>query len=61
MGSWFYEIGGYGGLINIVMLFGMVVLYVLFLIAAWKAMRAHQSLAGSVKEFVESMKTKKEP
>lgn len=48
-GSWLYAIGGYGGLINIVMAFGMVVLYVLFLIAAWKAMRAHQSLAGSVK------------
>lgn len=56
MGQWY---GGYGIFMPLMFL-GMVAVYVVFLLAAWRAMRAHESLANSLKEIAESLKYKKE-
>lgn len=59
MGQWY---GGYGGFSFLMPLFflGIVAVYVILLMAAWRAMKAHESLAGSMKEIAENLKTKKE-
>jgi uncharacterized membrane protein len=57
MGQWY---GGFGIFMPLMFL-GMVAVYVVFLLAAWRAMRAHESLANSLKEIAESLKYKKEP
>lgn len=53
MGSWF---GGMFSGMWMLMMLGMAAVYIIFLLAAWRAMRAHESLAESVKEIVENMK-----
>lgn len=50
---------GYGGMgfMWSLMMLGMVAFYVVLLIAAWRFMRAHESLAASLKELAEKLKT----
>jgi len=52
---------GYGnvGMMGIMwplMMLGMVAAYVILLLAVWRMMRAHESLAGAVKEVAEKIK-----
>ena len=48
MGSWF---GGIFGGLGVLMMIGMAAVYIIFLVAAWRAMRAHESIAETIKEI----------
>ena len=45
-------IGGVGILIYLVMMMGMVAGYVILLIAVWRGMRAHESIAETLKNYL---------
>jgi uncharacterized membrane protein len=59
MGQWY---GGYGGfgLMMPLMFLGIAAVYIILLVAVWRAMKAHESLAGSLKEIAENLKLKRE-
>lgn len=55
--------GWYGGgmmgfLGPIVMVIGLAAFYIVFLVAAWRLMRAHESLAETLKEIAQSLRSK---
>ncbi|MCL5057665.1 MAG: hypothetical protein M1130_06645 [Actinobacteria bacterium] len=55
--------GWYGGgmmgfLGPIVMVLGLAAFYIVFLVAAWRLMRAHESLAETLKEVAQSLRSK---
>jgi len=45
-------------LVWLVMMAAMVVSWVLFLVAVWRGMKAHESIAGSVRYIAEEMARK---
>ena len=45
-------IGGVGILIYLVMMLGMVAGYVILIIAVWRGMKAHESIADTLKNYV---------
>jgi len=56
----------YGGALDgfgmgLFIVLALAAVYIVFLIAAWRTMRAHELLAKSVTEIAESLKDKKEP
>jgi uncharacterized membrane protein len=60
MGQWYGGYGGFGFLMPLMFL-GIVAVYVILLVVVWRAMKAHESLAGSMKEIAENLKLKREP
>lgn len=59
MMMWNY--GGYNpmfsGMMGFMMI-GIVAVYIVFLIAAWRLMRAHEHIAESLKEITRNLKSK---
>ncbi len=54
--------GAYDGFgMGLLMVLCIAAVYVVFLVAAWRAMRAHELLAKSVTDLTDSLKYKKEP
>ena len=45
----------------VLMFFGAITAYVVLLVAVWKLMRAHESIADSVRELVEHLRYKSNP
>jgi cytochrome oxidase assembly protein ShyY1 len=43
---------------RLLVLLGAAAVYVIFFIAFWKLMRAHEKLAGTLKEIADNLKTK---
>lgn len=59
MMMWNY--GGYNPMFSGMMAFmmvGIVAVYVIFLIAAWRFMRAHEHISESIEEITRSLKLK---
>ena len=56
MGQW----NGVFGFLGPLMFLGIAAVYIVILIAVWRAMRAHELLASSIKEIAENLKIKKE-
>lgn len=54
MGNWYGGFAGFG----LLLVLGMAAIYILFLIATWRLMRAHETLALAVKEFFDNNKLK---
>lgn len=51
-----------GGFIGILLMFGIIAAYVIIIVAAWRLMRAHESLAESLRDIALSLRNKsKEP
>ncbi len=45
-------LGGIGILVYLVMMLGMIAGYVILIIAVWRGMRAHESIAETLKNYV---------
>ncbi|MHB9093438.1 MAG: hypothetical protein ACYC21_02100 [Eubacteriales bacterium] len=50
--------GGLFFLVWLAMMIGMVVGYVVIIIAVWRGMKAHESIAGTLKEISDNLRTK---
>jgi len=48
-----------GGVFGVLMMIGLVAVYVFIVIVVWRFMRAHESIAESIKSIAENLK--KEP
>jgi uncharacterized membrane protein len=56
-----WNYGGYSPVFSwmmVCMMVGIVVVYIIFLIAAWRLMRAHEHIAESIKEITQNHKSK---
>ena len=58
MGNGLGFIGGIGILVYIIMMLGMVAGYVILIIAVWRGMRAHESIAETFKSYVKIKRAK---
>lgn len=52
MGQW----NGVFGFLGPLMFLGIAAVYIIFLLAAWRAMRAHEEIASSLKIIADKMK-----
>jgi Na+/proline symporter len=46
-------VGGIGFLLWLVMMVGMIAAWILFLVAIWRGMKAHESIAESMKQIAQ--------
>jgi len=51
-------IGGLFFVIWFLMVIGGMVSWIFFLVAAWRTMKAHESIAGTVREIAHNLKSK---
>ena len=61
MGNGFGLIGGVGIFLYLVMMLGMLAGYVILLIAIWRGMKAHESIAETFKSYVKIKRAKYSP
>lgn len=52
---------GFGNMFGgmwLLMMLGMAAVYIIFLVAAWRAMRAHEAMANTLRDIAENLRTK---
>ena len=57
--SYGYSAGAALAILPILMMIAVIVGYIIFLVAVWKLMRAHESIAGSLGWIAQSMQERK--